>query len=156
MSRTPAERIQRVAAYNVCVDDDRRLLVCRLSDDHRGPGRGRCPAAASTSASIPKPRAIRELREETGLIGRIVELLAVDSIRRPSRRRSRRRARARLPQHSHHLPHRDRRRRAPPRDRTSAPTAPRGAPATSSRALPLVELGRLGVELAFGPVAKVD
>ena len=59
-----------------------RLLMCRLSDITERPGlRGRCPAAASTSASTPRPGALRELDEETGLAGRIVELLAVDSIR---------------------------------------------------------------------------
>jgi len=32
------QRVQRVAAYNVCVDDADRLLLCRLSGITEAPG----------------------------------------------------------------------------------------------------------------------
>ena len=51
----PRPRIQRVAAYNVCLDDAGRLLLCRLSDITERPGSWTLPAAASTSANTPKP-----------------------------------------------------------------------------------------------------
>jgi 8-oxo-dGTP diphosphatase len=74
-------RIQRVAAYNVCVDDDRRLLLCRLSAITEAPGAWTLPGGGIDFGEHPEVGAIRELREETGLIGRIQELLAVDSHR---------------------------------------------------------------------------
>jgi 8-oxo-dGTP diphosphatase len=77
-------RIQRVAAYNVCVDDDRRILLCRLSAITEAPGAWTLPGGGIDFGEHPEVGAIRELREETGLIGRIRELLAVDSMHRPA------------------------------------------------------------------------
>ena len=78
-------RIQRVAAYNVCVDADGRLLLCRLSDITEAPGAWTLPGGGVDFGEHPEAAAIRELREETGLSGRIDELLAVDSMHRPVR-----------------------------------------------------------------------
>ena len=75
-------RIQRVAAYNVCVDDQSRLLLCRLSDLTEAPGSWTLPGGGIEFGEHPEAGALRELTEETGLEGRIVELLAVDSIAR--------------------------------------------------------------------------
>jgi len=83
------ERIQRVAAYNVCVDADDRLLLCRLSAITEAPGTWTLPGGGIQFGEHPEAGAIRELREETGLLGRIVELLAVDSMHRPARRNER-------------------------------------------------------------------
>jgi len=78
-------RIQRVAAYNVCVDADDRLLLCRLSDITEAPGAWTLPGGGIQFGEHPEAGALRELREETGLVGRIIELLAVDSLHRPAR-----------------------------------------------------------------------
>ncbi len=73
------ERRQRIAAYNVCVDDRERLLLCRLGAITDRPGSWTLPGGGIEFGEHPAAAARRELREETGLDGRIVELLAVDS-----------------------------------------------------------------------------
>jgi 8-oxo-dGTP diphosphatase len=78
-------RIQRVAAYNVCIDSDERLLVCRLSEITEVPGSWTLPGGGVEFGEHPETAALRELHEETGLIGSITELLAVDSMHRPAR-----------------------------------------------------------------------
>jgi 8-oxo-dGTP diphosphatase len=84
---TDPTRVQRVAAYNVCVDADDRLLLCRLSEITEAPGSWTLPGGGIDFGEHPADAAVRELREETGLIGHIAELLTVDSMHRPARRR---------------------------------------------------------------------
>jgi ADP-ribose pyrophosphatase YjhB (NUDIX family) len=72
-------QIQRVAAYNVCVDDAQRLLLVRLSERTEAAGSWTLPGGGIDFGEHPEAAAIRELHEETGLDGRIIELLAVDS-----------------------------------------------------------------------------
>ena len=75
-------RVQRVASYNVCVDESGRLLVCRLSKITARPGAWTLPGGGIDFGEHPEAGALRELYEETGLVGRIIELLAVDSTHR--------------------------------------------------------------------------
>ena len=77
--------MQRIAAYNVCLDDQERLLMCRLSAITERPGAWTLPGGGIDFGEHPEAGALRELEEETGLVGRIVELVTVDSIRRPAR-----------------------------------------------------------------------
>lgn len=77
-------QVQRVAAYNVCVDDARRLLLVRLSARTEAAGSWLLPGGGVLFGEHPEVAAIRELREETGLDGCIVELLAVNSVHRPA------------------------------------------------------------------------
>jgi 8-oxo-dGTP diphosphatase len=81
-------RLQRIAAYNVCVDGASRLLLCRLSAITEAPGSWTLPGGGIDFGEHPEAGALRELREETGLVGRIVSLLAVDSTHRSARDRS--------------------------------------------------------------------
>jgi ADP-ribose pyrophosphatase YjhB (NUDIX family) len=78
-------RVQRVAAYNVCIDAAGRLLLCRLSAVTEAPGAWTLPGGGIDFGEHPERAALRELEEETGLIGEIAELLAVDSVHRPVR-----------------------------------------------------------------------
>jgi ADP-ribose pyrophosphatase YjhB (NUDIX family) len=72
-------RFSRVAAYALCVDERDRLLLCRLSAITNRPGAWTLPGGGIDFGEHPEAAAIRELHEETGLEGRITELLAVGS-----------------------------------------------------------------------------
>ena len=80
MSAEPA-RVTRVAAYAVCVDDRRRILLCRVAP---GATRDRdgwwmLPGGGVDHGEHPRDAVLRELVEETGLAGEVVDLLEVDS-----------------------------------------------------------------------------
>ena len=76
-------RVQRIAAYNVCIDGAGRLLLCRLSAVTEAAGAWTLPGGGIEFGEHPEAAALRELEEETGLIGTIAGLLAVDSVHRP-------------------------------------------------------------------------
>lgn len=76
-----AQRVQRVSAYALCVDDRDRLLLCRIA-----PGATRdvdgwwtLPGGGIEHGEDPRDAALRELGEETGLSGEVGDLVAVDS-----------------------------------------------------------------------------
>jgi 8-oxo-dGTP diphosphatase len=74
-------RVTRVSAYAICIDDARRVLLCRIApgstrDDD---GRWTLPGGGVEHGEDPRDAAIRELAEETGLRGELLELADVDS-----------------------------------------------------------------------------
>jgi ADP-ribose pyrophosphatase YjhB (NUDIX family) len=144
---TELPRIQRVAAYNVIVDDAGRLLMCRLSNITERPGAWTLPGGGIDFGEHPEAGAIRELLEETGLVGRIVELLEVDSLRREVRTAQD----VEADYHSVRIIYRTEIVGGDLRDETDESTD-RAAWCTRPEleTMPLVELGRVGVRLAFG------
>ena len=139
-------QVQRIAAYNVCVDDQQRLLMVRLSSITERPGSWTLPGGGVEFGEHPEDTARRELLEETGLVGHIVELLIVDSLHRPAPRDD-----GEFDYHSVRLVYRTNVDGADLRHETNNST---DYAAWCTRAelenLPLVEMGKLGVRLAFG------
>ncbi len=141
-------QMQRVAAYNVCLDDAARLLVCRLSAITERPGSWTLPGGGIDFGEHPEAGALRELEEETGLVGRVVELLAVDSMRRTIRDDPR--LDGDIDYHSVRIIYRTEIVAGALRHETDESTDRAAWCAREDLAsMPLVELGRLGVELAF-------
>jgi ADP-ribose pyrophosphatase YjhB (NUDIX family) len=146
---------QRVAAYSVCIDESSRLLLCRLSDITERPGWWTLPGGGIDFGEHPEQGALRELHEETGLVGKIVGLLAVDSLRRTLRATERDRLGlaegTECDYHSVRVVYRTEIIRGDLRDETDESTDMAAWFTREDVAtLPLVKLGRIGVELAFG------
>ena len=78
-------RHQRVAAYGVCVNARRELLLCRLNDTTMSPGVWTLPGGGIDFGEHPDEAVVRECQEETGLIVEVRELLTIDSMRRQIR-----------------------------------------------------------------------
>lgn len=74
-------RAQRFAAYAVVTDPDDRVLLTRVSDGYPGAGCWHLPGGGTDYGEQPGAALIRELVEETGQTGRLVELLGVASHR---------------------------------------------------------------------------
>ena len=73
----PARRVTRVAAYALCVEDG-RILLCRVAPGYwSGAGEWTLPGGGLHFGESPRDGAIRELAEETGLSGEIVDLADV-------------------------------------------------------------------------------
>lgn len=151
---------QRVAAYNVCVDDESRLLLCRLSGITLSPGAWALPGGGIDFGEHPEAGALRELHEETGLVGRIVELLAVHSLRRTLRAKEGDRLGfaegTEIDYHSVRIIYRTEIIGGDLRDETDESTDMAAwFTHEDATALPLVDLGRIGIELAFGESRSV-
>jgi ADP-ribose pyrophosphatase YjhB (NUDIX family) len=74
-------RAQRFAAYAVATDPDNRVLLTRIADGYPGAGCWHLPGGGTDYGEEPGEALIRELVEETGQNGRLVELLGVASHR---------------------------------------------------------------------------
>ena len=74
-------RAQRFAAYAVATDGGGRVLLTRIADGYPGAGRWHLPGGGTDYGEQPGAALIRELTEETGQRGRLVELLGVASHR---------------------------------------------------------------------------
>ncbi len=144
----PLPRLQRVAAYNLCLDESARILLCRLSDLTERPGWWTLPGGGIDFGEHPEVGALRELEEETGLTGRIVELVTVDSMQRLALDRDGRE----IDYHGVRIIYRTEITGGELRHESDESTDHAAWFARDDVcALPLVELGKLGYELAFGP-----
>jgi 8-oxo-dGTP diphosphatase len=74
-------RAQRFAAYALASDPDGRILLTRIAAGYPGAGRWHLPGGGTDYGEQPGAALIRELAEETGQRGRLVELLGVASHR---------------------------------------------------------------------------
>jgi ADP-ribose pyrophosphatase YjhB (NUDIX family) len=74
-------RAQRFAAYAVASDTDGRILLTRIAEGYPGAGCWHLPGGGTDYGEQPGTALIRELAEETGQDGRLVELLGVASHR---------------------------------------------------------------------------
>jgi 8-oxo-dGTP diphosphatase len=74
-------RAQRFAAYAIATDPADRLLLTRIALGYPGGGRWHLPGGGTDYGEQPGTALIRELVEETGQVGRLVELLGVASHR---------------------------------------------------------------------------
>ncbi len=74
-------RAQRFAAYAIATDPYENLLLTRISPGYPGAGCWHLPGGGTDYGEQPGPALIRELVEETGQAGRLVELLGVASHR---------------------------------------------------------------------------
>ena len=74
-------RAQRFAAYAVARDDAGRVLLTRVADGYPGAGRWHLPGGGTDFGEQPGQALLRELVEEAGQRGKLVELLDVVSHR---------------------------------------------------------------------------
>ncbi|HEX6969015.1 MAG TPA: NUDIX domain-containing protein [Micromonosporaceae bacterium] len=74
-------RAQRFAAYAIATDPAGRVLLTRVADGYPGAGRWHLPGGGTDFGEQPAEALIRELAEETGQRGHVVELLGVASHR---------------------------------------------------------------------------
>jgi 8-oxo-dGTP diphosphatase len=74
-------RAQRFAAYAIATDPADRLLLTRIAPGYPGAGCWHLPGGGTDYGEQPGTALIRELVEETGQVGRLVELLGVASHR---------------------------------------------------------------------------
>lgn len=75
----PQPGITRVAAYGVARDGEGRFLLCRLSAVTARAGAWTLPGGGIDFGEHPEAAVVREIEEEAGLRGRVLELLLVDS-----------------------------------------------------------------------------
>ncbi|NJC70200.1 NUDIX domain-containing protein [Planosporangium thailandense] len=74
-------RAQRFAAYAVATDPQGRVLLTRVAPGYPGAGNWHLPGGGTDYGEAPGVALLRELAEETGQRGRLVELMGVASHR---------------------------------------------------------------------------
>jgi ADP-ribose pyrophosphatase YjhB (NUDIX family) len=76
---TEAPGRTRLGAYSICLDDEGRILLARLSAIEVDVGAWTLPGGGVDFGEHPDAAAVRELQEETGLDGEIEEVAGIFS-----------------------------------------------------------------------------
>ncbi|MER7168661.1 NUDIX domain-containing protein [Micromonospora sp. NPDC000207] len=77
------DRGQRFAAYGLVTDPAGRILLTMIAEGYPGAGRWHLPGGGTDHGEQPIAALLRELVEETGQVGRVVEVVDVDNLHNP-------------------------------------------------------------------------
>ncbi|MGC5330835.1 NUDIX hydrolase [Micromonospora sp. DT62] len=80
----PSDRRQRFGAYGLVTDPAGRVLLTMVADGYPGAGRWHLPGGGTDHGEQPVAGLLRELVEESGQLGRVVELVGVDNLHNPA------------------------------------------------------------------------
>ncbi|SIN20293.1 NUDIX domain-containing protein [Micromonospora cremea] len=78
------DRRLRFGAYGLVTDPAGRILLTQIADGYPGAGRWHLPGGGTDHGEQPTTGLLRELVEEGGQLGRVVELLGVDNLHNPA------------------------------------------------------------------------
>ncbi|MBM0235336.1 NUDIX domain-containing protein [Micromonospora sp. STR1_7] len=79
----PTRRL-RFGAYGLVTDPAGRILLTQIADGYPGAGKWHLPGGGTDHGEQPTTGLLRELVEEGGQLGRVVELLGVDNLHNPA------------------------------------------------------------------------
>jgi ADP-ribose pyrophosphatase YjhB (NUDIX family) len=80
----PPDRGQRFAAYGLVTDPDGRVLLTLIAPGYPGAGKWHLPGGGTDHGEQPESGLLRELAEEAGQIGRVVDLMFVSHHHNPA------------------------------------------------------------------------
>jgi len=142
----PEQQITRVAAYGLVLEGD-RIVLCRLSQDVPGhPGAWTLPGGGLDFGEDPALAMVREVHEETGLDVRPTGVLSVDSIRMD---------RDGIPRHGIRIIYSTELLGGELRNEVAGSTdLCAWHREEAARALPLVDLASIGLDLAFASTPR--
>ncbi|MEU4334373.1 NUDIX domain-containing protein [Micromonospora lupini] len=78
------DRRLRFGAYGLVTDPAGRILLTQIADGYPGAGKWHLPGGGTDHGEQPTTGLLRELVEEGGQVGRVVELLGVDNLHNPA------------------------------------------------------------------------
>ncbi|MFG2102089.1 NUDIX hydrolase [Micromonospora echinaurantiaca] len=78
------DRRLRFGAYGLVTDPAGRVLLTMIADGYPGAGRWHLPGGGTDHGEQPIAALLRELVEEGGQLGRVVELIGVDNLHNPA------------------------------------------------------------------------
>ncbi|MDG4835092.1 NUDIX domain-containing protein [Micromonospora sp. WMMD967] len=78
------DRRLRFGAYGLVTDPAGRILLTQIADGYPGAGLWHLPGGGTDHGEQPTTGLLRELVEEGGQVGRVVELLGVDNLHNPA------------------------------------------------------------------------
>ncbi|MFG1950085.1 NUDIX hydrolase [Micromonospora sp. NPDC048830] len=81
---SPADRRVRFAAYGLVTDPVGRVLLTKIAEGYPGAGLWHLPGGGTDHGEQPAAGLLRELVEEGGQLGRVLELIAVHNLHNPA------------------------------------------------------------------------